>query len=187
MIAVLVEQRLGAAEVVGHRQILAADRCGVLGHIGVGHDQRLLDHGARARREETVEAAVERRGGDDGDENGGHRGDDREQADDLHMQPRAGAAAPARLDDNPDFAPDDGEQQKPGDGVAEQQLDDHLVDRRDRRQAGEHQEGGGGRQQRDADGDRPDEPRGDGHRRGGRRIERGDLHRPSSSGLPRNA
>jgi hypothetical protein len=55
-LAVLVEHRLGAADVEGHRHDLAADRLGVLVDIGVGHDQRLLDHGARARREETVEA-----------------------------------------------------------------------------------------------------------------------------------
>ena len=156
-------------------KIIAADRLGMLAHIGVGHDQRLLDHGAGAGREETVEAAVERGRGDDGDQNGRHRGDDREQADDLDVQPRAGAAAPARLDDDPDFAPDDAEQQKPGHGVAEQQLDDDLVDRGDRGQAGKHQEGGGGRQQRDADRDGADQPRGHRHRRGRRRVERGDL------------
>ena len=120
LIAVLIEHRLGAAEIVGHGQNLAADRLGVLAHIGIGHDQRLLDHGARARREEAVEAAIERRARDDGDEDGRHRGDDGEQTDDLHVKPRAGAAAPARLDHDPDFAPDDGEQQKPGHGIAEQ-------------------------------------------------------------------
>ena len=175
LIAILIEHRLGAAEVVSHGQNLAADRLGVFAHIGVGHDQRLLDHGARAGREETVEAAVERGRGDHGDEHGRHRGDNGEQADDLDVKARAGAAAPARLDDDPDFAPDNGEQQKPGDGIAEEKLDDHLVDRRDRGQAGEHQEGRGRRQQRDADRDRPDQPRGDRHRCGGRRIERGDL------------
>ena len=149
MIAVLIEHRLGPAEVVGHRHILAADVGGVLGHIGVGHDQRLFDHGARARRKETVEPAIERRRGHDGDEDGRNRGDHREQADDLNVQPRAGAAAAARLDDDPDFAPDDGEQEQAGDGIAKQQLDDHLVDRRDRGQTGEHQKCGGGRKQRE--------------------------------------
>ncbi len=86
MIAVLVEHRLGAAEIVGHRQYFAADRLGVFVDISVGDDQRLLDHGARARREETVEAAVERGRSDDGDEDGRHRGDHGEQADDLDVQ-----------------------------------------------------------------------------------------------------
>ena len=122
LIAVLIEYRLGAAEVVSHGHDLAADVGGVLVHIGIGHDQRLLDHGAGARREETVEPAIERRRCHDGDEDGRHRGDDGEQADDLDVQARAGAPAPARLDDDPDFAPDDGEQQKSGDGIAEQQL-----------------------------------------------------------------
>ena len=86
LIAILIEDRLGAAKVVGHGQNLAADRLGVLVHIGVRDNQRLLDHGARARREETVEAAIERRRRDQGDKNCRHRGDHREQADDLDVQ-----------------------------------------------------------------------------------------------------
>ena len=79
-------------------RISPRDGLGVLADIGVGDDQRLLDHGARARREETVEAAIERGAGDHGDEDGRNGGDHGEQADDLHVQPRAGRAAPARLD-----------------------------------------------------------------------------------------
>ena len=116
----------------------------------------------RARREEAVEAAIERRARHHGDEDGGNRGDDGEQADDLHVQPRAGAAAPARLHDDPDFAADDAEQQQPGHGIAEQQLLDHGVDRRNRGQPGEHQEGGGRREQRYADRDRADQAGGEG-------------------------
>ena len=55
----------------------------------------------------------------------GHGGDDREQSDDLHVQARAGAAAPARLHHDPDFTRDDGEQQQPGHDIAEQQFLDH--------------------------------------------------------------
>ena len=156
----------GAAEIEGHRQDLAADRLGVLADISVGHDQRLLDHGAGARREETVEAAVKRRRGDHGDEDGRNGGDDREQADDLHVEPRAGVAAPARLHHYPYFAADDGKEQQAGRDVAEQELDHDLVHRRDRGQVGKHEEGRGRGKQRDADGERPDQARGHGHRGG---------------------
>jgi hypothetical protein len=78
----------------------------------------LLDHGARARGEIAIEAAVERRRRDHGDENGRHRGDDREQADDLDVKARAGAATAARLNDDKNFASDNAEQKQPGDGVA---------------------------------------------------------------------
>ena len=98
LIAILVEDRLGARQVVGHGQDIAADRLGVLADISIGHDQRLLDHGAGAGREEAVEAAVERGRGYDGDQHRRHRGDDRKQADDLDVKARAGAAAAARLD-----------------------------------------------------------------------------------------
>ena len=75
---------------------------------------------------------------------GRHRGDDGEQADDLHVQPRAGVAAPARLDHRPDFAADDAEQQDARSAaLTSKQRDDDLVGRRDRGQAGEHQEGRG--------------------------------------------
>ena len=100
------------------------------------------------RGEPAVEAAVERDAGDDRDQDRRDRRDHREQADDAHMQPRAGAAAPARLHDVPDFAADDADQQQRRERVDRQHGDDDLMGRRDRRQPGEHHEGDGGRQQR---------------------------------------
>ena len=85
LIAVLIEYRLGAAEVVSHGQQIAADRLGMLADISVGDDQRLLDHGAGARREETIKPAVQRRAGDDGDEDSRHRRDHGEEPDDLNV------------------------------------------------------------------------------------------------------
>ncbi len=100
---------------------------------------------ARVRRgEEAIEPAIERRRGDHGNKNGGHRGDDGEQADDLHVQPRARVTAPARPHHQPNFPPDNGEQEEPGGCVAKQKLDDDLVDRRDRGQPRKDEEGGRG-------------------------------------------
>ena len=167
LIAVGIEQRFGAARSKAiAKSSLRTDR-GMLGHIGIGHDQRLLDHGARAGREETVEPAIERRRGDDRDQNRRHRGNHRKQADDLNVQPRTGTAAAAGLNDHPYFAADDGEQQQAGYRIAEKKPDYDLVDRLDRGEAGQHQEGGGGRQQRDAHRNRADQPRGHRHRRTG--------------------
>ena len=148
----------------------------MLAHIGVGDDQRLLDHGARARREKAIEAAIERRRGDHRHQHGRHRRDHREQADDLHVQARAGIAAPARAHHHPDFPSDDGEEQKSGGEVGEKEFDHHLVHRRDRGQSRQHHEGGGGGQKRDTDGNGADQPGRDRHRRGycgiGRRLPR---------------
>ena len=49
-----------------------------------------------------------------------HR-DDREQADDLDMQPRRRPAAPAGLDDLPDLAADDADQQQDGRRIDQQE------------------------------------------------------------------
>ena len=98
---------------------------GVLLQIGVGDDQRILDDGAGARREQPVEAAVERDARDHRHQDGRHRGDHREQADDLHVQAGSRAAAPARLDHQPDLAGDDAEQQEHGCGVDQEQRDHH--------------------------------------------------------------
>ena len=141
LIAILVEDRLRPAQVECHRHILAAHVGGMLGHVGVGYGQRLFDHGAGARREKPIEPAVERCRRDQSDQHGRHRGNDREQADDLNVETRSGASAPARLHRHPDFAPDDNEQQHAGDGIAEEQALDDGVDRDDRRQPRHDQKG----------------------------------------------
>ena len=103
---VLVEQRLGARELDGDRDGLGARELRVLAHIGVRHDQRVLDQRAVLLREQAVETAVERDAGDHRDQDRRHRGDHREQRDDAHMQARGGAAAAAGLQHPPDLAPD---------------------------------------------------------------------------------
>ncbi len=101
LIAILVEDRLRPAQVERHRQVLATHVGGVLGHVGVGHDQRLFDHGASARREKAIEPAVKRCRRYQSDQHGRHRGNDREQADNLNVKTRSGASAPARLHRRP--------------------------------------------------------------------------------------
>ena len=97
-LAVLVVERPGVGDIVGHAEDVAADELRVLLHVGARDDQRVLDHLARRTREQPVEAAID---GDVGDDRHQHRRqhrDDREQADDLDMQPRrrpCPAAAPA--------------------------------------------------------------------------------------------
>ena len=156
-LAIGVEHRLGAAEIERHGHDLAADRLCVLAHIGVGDNQRLLDHGARAGGKETVQTAVERGAGNHRDQHGRNGGNNGEQPDDLHVQARGRVAAPARAHDRPYFAADDGEQEQTRRQVGQQELDDDFVNRRDRRQPGEHHEGRGRRQQRDTDSDCSDQ------------------------------
>jgi len=45
--AILVEQRPGVGDIVGHTQNIATNELGVFVQIGVRHDQRVLDHLAR--------------------------------------------------------------------------------------------------------------------------------------------
>ncbi len=149
----------------------------MVAQIGFGHEQRIFNRRARAGRKQTVEAAVERHAGDNRDQDRGRGGDNGKQADDADMQPGGGAARAARLHHLPDFAHDDCEQQNDGRRVGQQQRDDDVMGRRDRRQIGENDESGKGRQQRQDDRDRPHDPRFTalGRRCGERRFGTGGL------------
>ncbi len=138
---VLVENRLGARELDRHRNGVGAHQPVLVAHIGLRNDQRGLDHALGLRRDQPVETAIDRDARYHGHQDRRHRGDDRKQGDDANMQPRAGAAAPARLDHAPDFPADDSEQQPAGHGIADQDGLDRLVGRGDRREVGEYQEG----------------------------------------------
>jgi hypothetical protein len=111
-IAVLIKERLGTRDVGCNRDDIGADDLRVIAQIGFRHRQRILDHRARADVEDPVKAAIERDAGDDRDQDRRHRRDYRKQADDADMQLRGSAAAPARLDDHPDLAPDHGDQKE---------------------------------------------------------------------------
>ena len=141
---------LSRAKVDGHHHDVGAHDLRVIAQIGLGDDQRILDGRARAGRKQPVEAAIERDAGYDRHQDRRRRGDDREQADDAHVQPRGRAPGTARLHHLPDFAHDDAEQQQHRRRVHQQQRDDDVVSRRNRRQVGQNDEGGEGRQQRQA-------------------------------------
>ncbi len=150
-VAVLLEQRLGTGHVDRHRVGVGPDRLGVLADIGVRHDERVLHHRAGAGRKQLVEAAVERHARDHRDQDGRQRGDDREQRDDLDMEPGRRPAPSPRLDDVPDLAPDDAEEQQHRERIHAEQRDDDIIGRIDRGQAGENDEGRECRKQRHAD------------------------------------
>ena len=78
--AILVVQRAGVGDIVGHAQNVAADQLRVFVGIGARNDQRVLDHLARRPREQPIEAAID-----------GHVGDDRHHAPPATPQsPRTG-------------------------------------------------------------------------------------------------
>ena len=89
--------------------------------------------------------------GDDRHQHRRQHRDDREQADDLDVQPRRRPAAPPGLHHLPDFADDDADQQQDGRRIDQQEGIDDLARRLDRGQAGQHHEGQEGRQQRERD------------------------------------
>ena len=174
LFAVLVEQRLGATEIVRHGHDLAANDCGMLAHIGIGDDQRLLDHGARARREEAVEATVKRRAATMATRTVGTAAMTANSPtictwsrDPAHPRRRACTTTQTS---RPMMASSSTRSRH-----CRAKGRRRPVDRRDRREARQHQEGGGRREQRDADGD---PLRSAGWRRASvppRRVERGDL------------
>ena len=137
----MIEQRFGAGKLDSDGDGVGADELHVLAHIGVGHDQRVLDQRMGLLREQPVEAAVERDAGDHRHQDGGHRGDDGEQGDDAHVQSRRRAAAPPRLHHPPHLARNDEDEQEHGAGVDGEEKDHDLVGRHDRGEAGEHHEG----------------------------------------------
>jgi hypothetical protein len=159
LVVVVLELRFVARDVDRHDHDVGAHDLRVVAQIGLRHDQRIFDRRARARREQPVEAAVERDAGDDGDQDGGRGGDDRKQADDANVQLGAGAPGTPCLHHQPNLAHDDAEQQQHRGGVHQQQRDDDVMGRRDRRQIGQHDEGGECRQHREADRDRAEHPR----------------------------
>ena len=99
----------------------------MLAHIGVRDDERVLHHRAGARREQPVEAAIERHARDDRDEDRRQRGDDRKQRDDLDVEAGRRPPPPPRLEMMPDLAADDAEQQQHRERVHPEQGDDHIV------------------------------------------------------------
>jgi len=176
LVVVLVEHRLGAGKLIGQGQDFAVHGLETFADISVGDEIRGFDDGARTRGEVAIEAAIERRTGDHCDQDGRNRGDDGEQADDLHMKARSGVAAAAGLDHDPDFQSDDGEQEDAGPGIDRKQRQNDALDRVDWRHPGQHQECGGGREQRHADGNRAEQPRCDRHRcRRSSRVDWSDL------------
>ena len=171
--AILVEQRAGVGDIVGHPQNIAADQLRVFVGIGAGDNQRVLDHFARRPREQPIKTAIDGHVGDDGYHDGRQHRNHREQADDLDVESRRRPAAAAGLHHQPDFADDDPDQEQDGGGVDEQERADHFARRLDPRQPRQHHEGKERRQQRQADRERRQHlPQGPPLGFGERRVER---------------
>ena len=173
LVAVLIEQRAGARHLDGGGDAVGAQELGMLAHIGVRDDQRVLDQRLGLPRKQLIEPAVERDARHHRDQDRRNRRHHREQGDDPHMQPRGGPAAAARLHDAPDLAGHGGDQKEHRHRIGEQEGDHHLVVGLDRREVGQHHEGRERRQERQrhrAKADRARQPAG---RRGGARHDLG--------------
>ena len=101
--------------------------------------------------EQAVETAVERHARDHRDQDGRRGGNHREQSDDAHVQAGGRSAPPPGLNHPPHLAPDQPDEKRDRDRIDEKESDDDLMGRCDRREAGEHHEGGEGRQEREND------------------------------------
>ena len=104
---------------------------------------------------------IQRDAGNDRDQDRRHRRDHREQADNADVQLGGCAAAPARLDDHPDLAPDNADEEQRRQRIRQQEADHDLVRRDDPGEPGQHHESQERGKERDADGDRsePSNPR----------------------------
>ncbi|MGY4454125.1 hypothetical protein ACVWZR_008785 [Bradyrhizobium sp. i1.3.1] len=146
--AVLVVERPGVGDVIGHAENVAADQLCVVLHVGARDRQRILDHLLGRAGEQPVEAALDGDVGDDGDQHRRQHRHDREQADDLDMEARRRPAPPPRQDQLPELADDDANQQQDRGRIDQIEGADHLRRRLDPRETGQDQEGQEGRQQR---------------------------------------
>ena len=158
LVAVVLEQRLGAREVERHRHDVGAHDLrraranrprATISEFSIAARVRVENSWSRPRSSVMLATIATRIAGT---------------AAMTENRPtmRTCSRAPARpraagLHDLPDFAPDDGKQQHHGRGVDQQQRDHDVVGRRDRRQTGEHHEGDEGRQQSQPDRDRPED------------------------------
>ena len=136
LVARLVVERFRARKLDGGRNGIGARELRVLAHIGICHDERVLDERMRLLREQAIEPAVERHACHHRDQDRRCGGDDREQRHDPHVQARGGTATTPSLDDPPHLAADQADQQRDGHRVDEQESDDDLVGRRNRGEAG---------------------------------------------------
>ena len=157
-LGVLFKQRLGAPDIDRHGIEFGPQRFFVFIKIGLRHDQRILNHGAGTHGKQSVEPLVEGNAGQHRDQHCGRDRDDGKQRDDLHMQASPRPAPTPRLDDMPDLAPDNNEQQQHRDGIYPQQRNYHIRGRVDGQKAGQHHERNHCRQQRHDDGDHADQP-----------------------------
>ena len=175
--AVLVEHRLGARQLDRGPDDVGAHDLGMLANIGLGDDHRVFDQRLGLLGKQAIEPAVERDARHHGDQNRRHRRDQRKQRNDTHVQPCRGPPTPACLQDAPDFPPDERQQKKDRERVHQQEREDDLVGRQNRREVGEDHESRERRQQRHRHRDRADKPRQPTgrRRRGGREFGRSDL------------
>ena len=176
-VAILIEHRFCARQLDRGRDDIGANDLGMLADVSLRHDHRIFDQRLSLLREQTVEPAVERDARNHSDQNRGNRGDQRKQGDDAHMQPRRRPAAPARLQNAPNFPADKCQQQKNREGIHQQQREDDLMGRQNWREIGKHHKGRKRRQQRERHRDRANKPPQPTRRwrRGGGEFGRSDL------------
>ena len=141
----------GAVDVGRHGDGVAAQRPGVLQHIGAADIGGVLDDGAGARLEPAVEALIECDRGQHRDQHGRHGGDQAEHRDDAPVQPRAGAARLPGETEADQFPGDQQAKHHQEDGVGDQRAACHGGGGHQRRQAGEDGEGGDDGEQDDDD------------------------------------
>ncbi len=130
--AILIVQRPGMGDVVGHSQNVATNKLRVFLHIGARNAQRVLDHLARRARKQPIEAAIDGHVGDDRHQHRRQHRDDGKQADNLNVQPRRRPAAAAGLHHLPDFADDDADQHQDGRRIDQHERNDDFAGRLDR-------------------------------------------------------
>ena len=140
--------------IVGHSDDIATDELRVLLHVRICDIQRVLDHLPRRSGKQPVQPAIDGHVRHDGYQYRRYYRDDREQADDLDVQPGSRPAATTCLDNLPDLPDDDGHQQQDRCRVDQKEGNNDRAGRRDRRQAGQDDKGQEGRKQRQANRDR---------------------------------
>ena len=132
----------------GKRNRVSRKHPSALIHIGTGNTDRTSDDLTRANFKPAIKAQIQRNGRDNGDKYRGDGRNQREQTDNADVQPRRCPALAARLQNDPDLAPDQEHQYPRQEAVDHQRGGYHLIAGLDRREAAENEERGRTRDQK---------------------------------------
>ena len=152
---VRLELRGAAGDIAGGQLSVAQERAALSVAIKLRRLIGFVDERRDVAHEFGVDRPFDRNPGDDSGDDRRDRRDQRKQSDKTAVQAGAGAGRPSRRAKASEFEPDQSDQDDDDQAVPDQQNHDDCRSRKDRRKAGENQEGAQREEKRRADDDHP--------------------------------